>query len=248
MIEELLLAEKRHGRASEIASSNKDWDLSERESETALRIKNWRRTLDGLCADIIASGILQGVDETTTEAVGQRDTRDMSVTGTTETIGDTEDASLTNEPIPNEDATSFVEEHISDEDETSPSEEMIPHEDGMLVAPEDSHEAEPTGFVLFGKQHEVVNRVGMYTQICDLLVLHCPYTMSVLSIDMNLNTPHRTSFSYTQSEIKHNPQKLSNGLWIEAEGTSDHIVNMCHQLLEKCGFPQDELQVTTMEA
>jgi len=198
LLEELLIAEKWHGKSSEIASGNRDWELSDREAETVSRIKNWRRVIDNLCTDIINSGVLKNSEN--------------------------------NDEILNLKPMELLEDTTSEDTSSKPAQE---------------NSAIPEAFSLFGKDYKVKMPTwgNLYYQVCEILVLYCPYVISILNVDKILNTESAINFSYIQSEIKNNPQRLSNGLWIETE--SSDIMTICYQLIEKCGFEHDELQIIT---
>lgn len=55
-------AEKRHRSAYGKASDNNEWDIADCESASALRITNWRRTLDALRTEILAAGVVDDND------------------------------------------------------------------------------------------------------------------------------------------------------------------------------------------
>ena len=105
----------------------------------------------------------------------------------------------------------------------------------------------PTYLGIFGKRHLVNTWHELYFKACQILTNNCPYVIALLDGDKDLNFDNQTNFSYIQHEIKHNPKRLPNGLWMEMEKGSNEIVSICYQLFEKCGFPSDELQIETLE-
>lgn len=110
-----------------------------------------------------------------------------------------------------------------------------------------SAKEKPTKITLFGKEYPVKAWNDMFVKVCEVMLLHQPYTMAAMDKDKEFNTDQRIHFSYIQSEIKFRGKRLSNGLWIETNENSGWTLNACRRLLEKCGFSPDEIQVETLE-
>jgi hypothetical protein len=111
----------------------------------------------------------------------------------------------------------------------------------------DFTETKPTTLRLFGKQYAVNSWYELYVKVCEILLLHHPYTMAVIDRDVVINSDEQPHFSYIQSMIKNNRKRLPNGLWIETSINPDEVINLCHKFLGKCGIPPDELCFETIE-
>jgi len=185
LLEGLQAAEKQRRAAYRRAADNKEWDEADRESAMALRITNWRRTLNTLRIEMADSGL-----------------DDVKI-----------DADIRGEPQSPENAAA-----------TQPT---------------------PAKLILFGKQHDVCNWGDLYVKVCEILLLHAPYVIAALDKDTQFNPDGQINFSYLQSEININNEakRLSNGLWVNAINDAENSRKNCYLILEKCGFPGEELQI-----
>jgi len=111
----------------------------------------------------------------------------------------------------------------------------------------DFTETKPTALKLLGKQYAVNSWYELYVKVCEILLLHHPYTMAVIDRDVAINSEEQPHFSYIQSMIKNNRKRLPNGLWIETSINPDEVINLCHKFLDKCGIPPEELCFETNE-
>jgi hypothetical protein len=112
---------------------------------------------------------------------------------------------------------------------------------------EDVTGTKPTRLILFSKFYDVNNWKDLFIRVCETLILHSPYVFATLDKDVGFNTEISRNFSYIQSEIKSVPKQLPNGIWIETENSANDLVATCYQLLEKCGFSSNDMQIETTE-
>ena len=249
LLDGLQSAEKRHRAAYGKASDNSDWDIADQESAIALRITNWRKMLDTIRVEIMDSSVVQDDDISIVEPP------------------------LPSAPV---DVTSHLADHIMTSDHIITSDHIMTSNqqlsdilDGksqnialssnLQVSPDSGAGANqtkitlpikmslPTKMSFRGSHYAISSWEMLYVKVCEILLMYCPYAIAILDTDTCLNDEQQTNFSYIQSEIRHRPKRLSNGLWIETGIDDEDIINHCHQLFERCGFSFEELQIEAVE-
>ncbi|GHV54741.1 hypothetical protein FACS1894216_15390 [Synergistales bacterium] len=126
--------------------------------------------------------------------------------------------------------------------------------DSLVPAAADTNKYETLEFeiksnamVLLGKMYNVRDRNEMFVKVCEVMLLHKPYAVAAFDSDAELNSDKLRNFSYIETEIKAKPKRLSNGLWIETNRSSEDTLQVCKRILEKCGYPPERLSVEFKE-
>lgn len=102
---------------------------------------------------------------------------------------------------------------------------------------------DPISVKLFDKTYPIRYWNEVLIKVCEIMLFKKPYIVAKFDKEPTLNSDHSTNFSYTESEIKVNKKRLSNGLWIETNRSANDIVKVSKKILELCGFSEKELVV-----
>lgn len=105
----------------------------------------------------------------------------------------------------------------------------------------------PRSITLFGKKIEVKSWDDIFIKVCKEMALRKPYVVATFNQDKELNAAQTATFSYDKSEIKLNPKKLTNSLWIESEQNAKEVIKLCENILAKCNFSPSDLRVDFVE-
>ena len=97
-----------------------------------------------------------------------------------------------------------------------------------------------------GTHSNILTWNELYTQTCEILLVHYPYKMAVVDKDNDLNSINKR-FSYTESDIVGHKKKLSNGLWVKVYNNTKDNLNATYKLLEKMGFSSSDLSIEIKE-
>jgi len=108
-------------------------------------------------------------------------------------------------------------------------------------------DAPPISLTFLGQTYEVESWADLYEQVCEDLVVHNPFDMMLLHNEAELNPGSQVNFSPVKADTMRAGKRLSNGMWIEADKTSDEIINICRKLLKRCGFSSDTMQIEVLE-
>ncbi|MGH4050189.1 MAG: hypothetical protein ACREVX_02365 [Clostridium sp.] len=99
----------------------------------------------------------------------------------------------------------------------------------------------PISIKLFDKMYPIKSWNEILIKVCEVMLLKKPYVVATFGRELTLNSEQWTNFSYTESEIKDNKKRLSNGLWIETNRSANDIVNVSKTILKLCGFNEKDL-------
>ena len=215
----LQCAEKRHREAYAAASDKHSWNDANHEADIALRITNWRKTLDSLRKEI-------------SESLATRD-EDIS-----DDLFDV--VPLTTEQLQDE---AFGQVDDGDDGDNGCENENLNKKEILSI--QDATGKKPTQLKILGKHYEVRNWTDLYIKVCEVLLLHRPYVIAELDKGIEFNSDRRIHFSYIQSDIKYSPKRLSNGLWIETNNNANTLLSMCYWLIDKCGLAKEDILITT---
>ena len=123
---------------------------------------------------------------------------------------------------------------------------------GTLDEPSDPPPSFYTGdspklLTLLGRQYLVHQWQDVLTTVCEVMILTRPYKAAKFDQSESLNPDEQVNFSLIQSNIKVEPKRLSNGLWVEmSQGASD-IIRLCNDMLRTCGYTTDVLEINVQE-
>lgn len=101
----------------------------------------------------------------------------------------------------------------------------------------------PCSIKLFNKTYSVRDWKEILIKVCEIMLLRAPYEVSRFDKIEKLNSNRQINFSYNQKDIQFNPKRLSNGLWMETNRNADDIVKVSQEILNLCGFNENELVI-----
>ncbi|MCK4260832.1 MAG: hypothetical protein KAX49_17780 [Halanaerobiales bacterium] len=96
---------------------------------------------------------------------------------------------------------------------------------------------------LFDKVYSLRHWSEVLIKVCEITLLKKPYIVARFDKEAILNSNKHINFSYLESEIKFNKNRLSNGLWIETNRSATDIVKVSKKILQLCGFDEKDLIV-----
>lgn len=109
----------------------------------------------------------------------------------------------------------------------------------------------PVGEYMFKNQNSVTIFGQVYTfkswsellvKVCEIMLLKTPYIVAKFYKEKRLNPNGQVNFSYDKFDIKHNPKRLTNKLYIETEPETSDIVSFCRDILSVCGFKPSDIE------
>ena len=83
--------------------------------------------------------------------------------------------------------------------------------------------------------------------VCEVMILIRPYKAAKFDQSGSLNPNGQINFSLIQSNIKAEPKRLSNGLWVEMSQGAGDIIRLCTDMLRICGYTPDDIKINVQE-
>jgi hypothetical protein len=102
----------------------------------------------------------------------------------------------------------------------------------------------PTAFIFLDKIYTINSWQELLVGLCEAMILHKPYRIAGFGVSCPLNTTDRTIFNFDETRIAHSPKRLSNGLFVETDGSAIEIKSRCERILEACGYSRDVFQIS----
>ncbi|MDR1580490.1 MAG: hypothetical protein LBS35_09050 [Synergistaceae bacterium] len=158
---------------------------------------------------------LRRIREEVTSALSDESDSDIAVAE--ETLSETQSEILT---IPNEGCEAVFSQNI---------------EEGIAD--------EPTSFTFLDKTYAVDGWQELLIKLCETMILNKPYRIAGFGVSCPLNTTDRTIFSFDETQTAHSPKRLSNGLFVETDGSAIEIKSRCEHILEACGYSLDVFRI-----
>jgi hypothetical protein len=117
----------------------------------------------------------------------------------------------------------------NDEDE---NEEVLTHQSSKKLK----------SVTILGVTYPVAHWNEAILRVCETLYTFKPEIIGNLDTTYPAKRFKRKQFARNKSDIKQRPVMLSFGIWVELNHSKNSIKNICHHLLELCGYSGTDIQ------
>ena len=101
----------------------------------------------------------------------------------------------------------------------------------------------PTDFEFLGDSYTISGISDLITSFCEILILNRPYKFARMGGNRATDKNGQLILSLNKQEIKEPHRKLSNGFFINTDGSMSDIRAQCDLMLVECGYSAETLKI-----
>ena len=97
--------------------------------------------------------------------------------------------------------------------------------------------------IMFNETYPLKYWSAVLVKVCQVVLVKQPFVIARLSQEKSVKNPEEAYFSYLKGDIKHQPRRLHNGLWIELDRTGDDVLEVVDTIKELGGYTDNDIAI-----